>query len=106
MKDTPNFLVMIIWPFTEMERQSIYHWMRGQVVILSWFLSWGLELCFFFCFFVLAFIGSFFVVFLYAGSGFVSQDLYLHGYFSASIKLPADYTAGVVVAFYVSSNTD
>lgn len=39
-----------------------------------------------------------------AGSGFVSQELYLHGYFSASIKLPADYTAGVVVAFYVSGN--
>lgn len=39
---------------------------------------------------------------LFAGSGFVSQDLYLHGFFSASIKLPADYTAGVVVAFYVS----
>lgn len=38
------------------------------------------------------------------GAGFVSQDLYLHGYFSASIKLPADYTAGVVVAFYVSNN--
>lgn len=37
------------------------------------------------------------------GSGFVSQDLYLHGFFSASIKLPADYTAGVVVAFYVSN---
>ncbi|XVF02991.1 hypothetical protein REPUB_Repub04eG0222200 [Reevesia pubescens] len=37
------------------------------------------------------------------GSGFVSQDLYLHGYFSASIKLPADYTAGVVVAFYMSN---
>ncbi|KAI3983449.1 hypothetical protein MKX01_038869 [Papaver californicum] len=36
-------------------------------------------------------------------SGFVSQDLYLHGFFSASIKLPADYTAGVVVAFYVST---
>ncbi|KAK8624703.1 hypothetical protein V6N13_089591 [Hibiscus sabdariffa] len=35
-------------------------------------------------------------------SGFVSQDLYLHGYFSASIKLSVDYTAGVVVAFYVS----
>ncbi|KAL6001200.1 putative xyloglucan endotransglucosylase/hydrolase protein 27 [Asimina triloba] len=34
------------------------------------------------------------------GAGFVSQDLYLHGFFSASIKLPADYTAGVVVAFY------
>ncbi|CAN0924225.1 Probable xyloglucan endotransglucosylase/hydrolase protein 28 [Linum grandiflorum] len=37
------------------------------------------------------------------GSGFVSQDLYSHGYFSASIKLPADYTAGVVVAFYMSN---
>jgi xyloglucan:xyloglucosyl transferase len=37
------------------------------------------------------------------GSGFVSQDLYLHGVFSASIKLPADYTAGVVVAFYMSN---
>ncbi|XP_068663355.1 probable xyloglucan endotransglucosylase/hydrolase protein 28 [Aristolochia californica] len=37
------------------------------------------------------------------GSGFVSQDLYLHGFFSASIKLPADYTAGVVVAFYLSN---
>ncbi|KAI6677224.1 hypothetical protein NL676_038020 [Syzygium grande] len=37
------------------------------------------------------------------GSGFVSQDLYLHGSFSASIKLPADYTAGVVVAFYMSN---
>ena len=41
-------------------------------------------------------------MFVFAGSGFVSQDLYLHGFFSASIKLPADYTAGVVVAFYVS----
>lgn len=37
------------------------------------------------------------------GSGFVSHDLYLHGFFSASIKLPADYTAGVVVAFYMSN---
>ncbi|XP_020239876.1 probable xyloglucan endotransglucosylase/hydrolase protein 28 [Cajanus cajan] len=37
------------------------------------------------------------------GSGFVSHDLYLHGYFSASIKLPGDYTAGVVVAFYMSN---
>lgn len=39
----------------------------------------------------------------HTGSGFISQDLYLHGFFSASIKLPADYTAGVVVAFYVSN---
>ncbi|GAB4828683.1 Probable xyloglucan endotransglucosylase/hydrolase protein 28 [Ancistrocladus abbreviatus] len=37
------------------------------------------------------------------GSGFMSHDLYLHGFFSASIKLPSDYTAGVVVAFYMSN---
>ncbi|KAK9935377.1 hypothetical protein M0R45_022480 [Rubus argutus] len=37
------------------------------------------------------------------GSGFVSQDLYIHGFFSASVKLPTDYTAGVVVAFYMSN---
>uniref|UniRef100_A0ACD6A8V8 Uncharacterized protein n=1 Tax=Avena sativa TaxID=4498 RepID=A0ACD6A8V8_AVESA len=38
------------------------------------------------------------------GSGFASQRAYLHGLFSASIKLPsADYTAGVVVAFYMSN---
>ncbi|XP_020597378.1 probable xyloglucan endotransglucosylase/hydrolase protein 30 [Phalaenopsis equestris] len=36
-----------------------------------------------------------------SGSGFISSDLYYHGLFSASIKLPSDYTAGVVVAFYV-----
>ncbi|KAG6472513.1 hypothetical protein ZIOFF_069978 [Zingiber officinale] len=35
------------------------------------------------------------------GVAFASQDLYLHGFFSASIKLPSDYVAGVVVAFYV-----
>lgn len=39
---------------------------------------------------------------IFAGSGFASNDLYLHGFFSASIKLPSDYSAGVVVAFYVS----
>ncbi|KAK1369049.1 hypothetical protein POM88_035141 [Heracleum sosnowskyi] len=33
-------------------------------------------------------------------SGFVSEDVYIHRFFSASIKLPADYTAGVVVALY------
>lgn len=37
------------------------------------------------------------------GAGFMSHDLYLHGFFSASIKLPSDYTAGVVVAFYMSN---
>lgn len=39
----------------------------------------------------------------YTGSGFVSSDAYNYGLFSASIKLPADYTAGVVVAFYTSN---
>jgi xyloglucan:xyloglucosyl transferase len=37
-----------------------------------------------------------------SGAGFASQGAYHHGFFSASIKLPADHTAGVVVAFYVS----
>ncbi|KAJ4950692.1 hypothetical protein NE237_027524 [Protea cynaroides] len=39
----------------------------------------------------------------YSGSGFVSSNLYNHGFYSADIKLPADYTAGVVVAFYTSN---
>ncbi|XP_064977204.1 probable xyloglucan endotransglucosylase/hydrolase protein 30 isoform X1 [Musa acuminata AAA Group] len=38
-----------------------------------------------------------------SGSGFISNDLYDHGFFSASIKLPSDYSAGVVVAFYTSN---
>ncbi|XP_066324822.1 probable xyloglucan endotransglucosylase/hydrolase protein 30 [Miscanthus floridulus] len=37
------------------------------------------------------------------GSGFISSSMYQHGFFSASIKLPSDYTAGVVVAFYASN---
>ncbi|KAF8032530.1 hypothetical protein BT93_D1439 [Corymbia citriodora subsp. variegata] len=39
----------------------------------------------------------------YTGSGFISSDMYRHGFFSAKIKLPSDYTAGVVVAFYTSN---
>uniref|UniRef100_A0A0D9XMW4 GH16 domain-containing protein n=1 Tax=Leersia perrieri TaxID=77586 RepID=A0A0D9XMW4_9ORYZ len=39
----------------------------------------------------------------FTGSGFVSKSAYHHGFFSASIKLPDDYTAGVVVAFYLSN---
>ncbi|CAD5181947.1 unnamed protein product [Musa acuminata subsp. malaccensis] len=39
----------------------------------------------------------------FSGSGFISKDMYYHGLFSASIKLPSDYTAGVVVAFYTSN---
>ncbi|KAK6140476.1 hypothetical protein DH2020_025789 [Rehmannia glutinosa] len=37
------------------------------------------------------------------GSGFQSSDLYNHGFFSAKIKLPSDYTAGIVVAFYTTN---
>ncbi|XP_026663997.2 probable xyloglucan endotransglucosylase/hydrolase protein 30 isoform X2 [Phoenix dactylifera] len=36
-------------------------------------------------------------------SGFISTEMYHHGLFSASIKLPSDYTAGIVVAFYTSN---
>ncbi|KAJ6812203.1 putative xyloglucan endotransglucosylase/hydrolase protein 30 [Iris pallida] len=39
----------------------------------------------------------------WSGAGFISSDLYNHGFFSAAIKLPSDYTAGVVVAFYTSN---
>ncbi|KAA8520787.1 hypothetical protein F0562_014941 [Nyssa sinensis] len=39
-----------------------------------------------------------------SSSGFHSQEPYLHGFFSASIKLPEDYTAGVVVTFYTANN--
>ncbi|KAI6702445.1 hypothetical protein NL676_011581 [Syzygium grande] len=39
----------------------------------------------------------------FTGSGFISSDMYRHGFFSAKIKLPSDYTAGVVVAFYTSN---
>ncbi|KAJ9707288.1 hypothetical protein PVL29_002323 [Vitis rotundifolia] len=38
-----------------------------------------------------------------SGSGFISANLYKHGFFSANIKLPSEYTAGVVVAFYTSN---
>ncbi|CAA6669622.1 unnamed protein product [Spirodela intermedia] len=42
----------------------------------------------------------------YTGEGLIRlhlSDLYNHGFFSAKIKLPSDYTAGVVVAFYTSN---
>lgn len=38
-----------------------------------------------------------------SGSGFISQDDFYYGFFSAAIKLPASYSAGVVVAFYTSN---
>ncbi|KAM0045643.1 putative xyloglucan:xyloglucosyl transferase [Helianthus debilis subsp. tardiflorus] len=40
-----------------------------------------------------------------SGSGIISSDYYNYGFFSAKIKLPAENTAGIVVAFY-SSNVD
>ncbi|KAI4303341.1 hypothetical protein MLD38_038986 [Melastoma candidum] len=39
----------------------------------------------------------------FTGSGFITSDMYEHGFFSAKIKLPSAYTAGVVVAFYMSN---
>ncbi|CAN6448671.1 unnamed protein product [Victoria cruziana] len=38
-----------------------------------------------------------------SGSGFASQDKYYHGFFSAAVKLPSSYSAGIVVAFYMSN---
>ncbi|KAG9150465.1 hypothetical protein Leryth_010854 [Lithospermum erythrorhizon] len=38
-----------------------------------------------------------------SGSGIISTDYYNHGFFSATIKLPSDHTAGIVVAFYTSN---
>lgn len=39
----------------------------------------------------------------YTGSGFISSNMYNHGFFSANLKLPGNYTAGIVVAFYTSN---
>ncbi|XP_027182641.1 probable xyloglucan endotransglucosylase/hydrolase protein 30 [Coffea eugenioides] len=38
-----------------------------------------------------------------SGSGIISSDYYNYGFFSARIKMPANYTAGIVVAFYTSN---
>ncbi|KAL3684330.1 hypothetical protein R1sor_002352 [Riccia sorocarpa] len=38
------------------------------------------------------------------GSGFSSQNRFYHGFFSAKIKLPGNYSAGVVTAFYTSNS--
>ncbi|GJU11646.1 probable xyloglucan endotransglucosylase/hydrolase protein 33 [Tanacetum coccineum] len=37
------------------------------------------------------------------GSGLISKNRYYHGFFSAAIKLPAGFTSGVVLAFYMSN---
>lgn len=37
-------------------------------------------------------------------SGFHSRQSYLHGYFQTSLKLPENYTAGVVVTFYACNS--
>ena len=39
---------------------------------------------------------------MYVGSGFQSYSSYLGGYVSTRIKLVPGYSAGVVVAYYVS----
>lgn len=115
MKATHLCLVIITFSFIQMANRFIFHSMKEQVFIYFfpsiylWFLKFILGYLIFFIVMVILWLKYqsflffyFWVVFFFAGSGFVSHDLYLHGYFSASIKLPADYTAGVVVAFYVS----
>ncbi|KAI3453358.1 hypothetical protein Pfo_010021 [Paulownia fortunei] len=39
----------------------------------------------------------------FSGSGIITSDYYSYGFFSASIKMPSRYTAGIVVAFYTSN---
>eukprot|EP01018_Ginkgo_biloba_P026156 Gb_22359 [translate_table: standard] len=39
-----------------------------------------------------------------SGSGFRSKKTYMYGFFSAAIKLPAGYTAGIITSFYLSNN--
>ncbi|MCO5587239.1 hypothetical protein L7F22_041186 [Adiantum nelumboides] len=42
-----------------------------------------------------------------SGSGFVSLDNYMYGFYSASIKFPAqDYAAGIVLALYTSNGDE
>ncbi|XP_051148395.1 probable xyloglucan endotransglucosylase/hydrolase protein 33 isoform X2 [Andrographis paniculata] len=38
-----------------------------------------------------------------SGSGLVSKNKYYYGFFNAAIKLPAGFTSGVVVAYYLSN---
>ncbi|KAL0421350.1 UNVERIFIED_CONTAM: putative xyloglucan endotransglucosylase/hydrolase protein 33 [Sesamum latifolium] len=38
-----------------------------------------------------------------SGSGLVSKNRYNYGFFNAAIKLPAGFTSGVVVAYYLSN---
>lgn len=46
--------------------------------------------------------GLYMIYVKFTGSGFISSKMYKYGFFSANIKLPGDYTAGICVAFYVS----
>ncbi|KAL3832823.1 hypothetical protein ACJIZ3_007559 [Penstemon smallii] len=39
-----------------------------------------------------------------SSSGFRSKLMYVHGYFESSIRLPENYSAGVVVTFYACNN--
>ncbi|KAK4420335.1 putative xyloglucan endotransglucosylase/hydrolase protein 30 [Sesamum alatum] len=39
----------------------------------------------------------------FSGSGIISSDYYNYGFFSASIKMPSQHAAGIVVAFYTSN---
>ncbi|KAL0296981.1 UNVERIFIED_CONTAM: putative xyloglucan endotransglucosylase/hydrolase protein 33 [Sesamum radiatum] len=38
-----------------------------------------------------------------SGSGLVSKNKYFYGFFNAALKLPAGFTSGVVVAYYLSN---
>ncbi|KAK4389730.1 putative xyloglucan endotransglucosylase/hydrolase protein 30 [Sesamum angolense] len=42
----------------------------------------------------------------FSGSGIISSDYYNYGFFSASIKMPSQHAAGIVVAFYNHDELD
>ncbi|CAI9092889.1 OLC1v1028247C1 [Oldenlandia corymbosa var. corymbosa] len=41
-----------------------------------------------------------------SGSGLISTNKYFYGFFNAALKLPAGFTSGVVIAFYMSNQGD
>lgn len=69
-------------------------WTRNQVII-SKIISETVTENSYILIFCLCFISK-------TGSGIVSKNKYYYGFFNAAMKLPAGFTSGIVIAFYVS----
>jgi len=70
----------------------LFYFIFHNIKIL-YFVVWFFELTDFYFYFYEYIIGS----------GFNTSNRYKYGLFSAKIKLPSNYTAGVCVTFYVST---